>query len=293
MTSLREMLKAILPKGVRAAMRTAADRSTGLADHILEAIGRRCLKSWRLFFRAPRAPGIDIAMLCIRRPVYVRLAISSINSLHYQNHRHRIRLHLDQICEVAFQKCRYHLDYPETIETILVEDDTSQPWQFTKLEVVLGVSSKGIPFVDADSRWHTDPALLIQPDRTMFLVEVNKFRAVAFERILVEEALHHPEWIDRSHFNTGFLAIPVKLFSARFAAECRSIAREIYDVSGRADFTPEQQRMLKHTCEELALSLAAQSVMGNENISTMKDEDGPGSRRRLESYYYGALHNVD
>ncbi len=236
---------------------------------------------------------MDIAMLCIRKPVYVGLAIQSINSLHYHSHKHRVLLHLDGVCFRAFEKRKHKLDYPGKVEPILIDDDSSAPWQFTKLDVVLAVSSKGIPFVDADSRWHADPAPLIAADRAMFLVEVNRIRAVDSEHLLVKNALCRPEWIDFVHFNTGFISIPAPLFSESFAAECRSLARKIYEASLDARFSSEQSRLLKHTSEELALSLAAQAVIGSKNICTLKEEDGPGNRTRLESYYYGALNRIN
>jgi hypothetical protein len=237
--------------------------------------------------------GIDLAMLCIRRPVYIALGIASINSLHYQNARHRVLVHVDDACFEELQSQRRKLDYPSMVEPIRLNDDSSRPWQFTKLDVVLDMASRGIPFVDADSRWHTDPAPLIPRDLVMFLVVVNEIGAVASERLLTVDTLCRPEWVGFSHFNTGFISVPARLYSEDFASEARRLARLIHESPYDERFTDEQKRMFRHTSEELALSLAVQAVIGRARISTLKEEDGPGSRSRLESYYYGALNRID
>ena len=292
MVNPRELAKAILPARARARLRAAAERASTRTDTVLVFVGRHALKRWRSLSRSQPRQGIIMAMLCIRNPVYVRLAVSSINSLHYHNHMHRVSLYLDHICFAAFERLRKKLDYPQRVRPILIEDNQSMPWQFTKLDVVLTVSSQGIPFVDADSRWHGDPSRFIIPDRAMFLVEVNKIGATESEGMLVAKGLGRPEWIDFRHFNTGFIAIPKELYSEQLASECRSLARKIHTISDEMQFSPEQTRLLKHTCEELALSLTAQEVIGGRSICTLKENDGPGNRTRLESYYVGALNKV-
>ena len=153
--------------------------------------------------------------------------------------------------------------------------------------------SQGIAFVDADSRWHTDPQALLDPDCASFLVVVNTFRAVEHERIMVTEGLGHPEWLDLRHFNTGFISVPQKLFTQRLAARCRSLSREIFRAADSVQLSDEHRNNLKHTAEEMALSLGAQLEIGGDRIKTLKTADGPGSRTILESYYYGALNRTD
>jgi hypothetical protein len=152
------------------------------------------------------------------------------------------------------------------------------------------MASQGIAFVDADSRWHADPAPLIGGSKAMFLVVVNAFGAVAWERALVERELQHAEWTDLLHFNTGFISIPSGLFSEDFAAQCRGLMRQIFNAHDDPEFGQAQNRLRRHTCEEVALSIAAQTCIGAARITLLKTSDGPGNRTVLESYYYGALH---
>jgi len=231
-------------------------------------------------------------MLCFRRPVYVGLAISSINSLHYFNPRHRVTLYLDAVCLQEFGRQKSRLDYKDYVRGVLIEDDPAAPWQLTKLRLVLLSASQGIPFVDADSRWHLDPAPLLDPDCVTYLVEVNRLRNVPAECALVERGLGRPEWKDLRHYNTGFVSIPGKYCSEEFKGECHSLARQILDFSLTEGVRAEEGRLLRHVCEELALSLAAQIAIGPDNIRTLKAEDGPGNRRVIESFYYGALHGI-
>jgi hypothetical protein len=286
------LAKKMFPPRVRAALRTARDRAAAAADRAFELAGRKSLKAWRSVHPRVR-PEMTLAMLCIRRPVYVDMAICSINSLHYWNPSCRVLLHLDRICFESYQRKNKRVDYAEWVRPILVEESSSTPWQFTKLDVVLAMSSRGVPFVDADSRWHTDPRPLILPDKAMFLVEVNRFAAVESERTLVTDVLRHQDWSAFLHFNTGFISIPAHLATELFAAECRTLAQRIYEFSDEMVLAAAQSRHLKHTCEELALSLAAQAVIGIDRIRTLKGSDGPGDRSLLESYYYGALNQID
>jgi len=290
--TLRALARRFLPPRAREGLRSAAARGSASVDRMLEFVGRRGLRVWRSIILRPRA-GMDIAMLCVRKPRYVGMAVSSINSLHYRNPSCRVLLHLDNACCDSFRDEKKRLDYPGRVEPLLAGAEPSTPWQFIKLDVVLAMSARGIPFVDADSRWHADPWPLIARDRAMFLVEVNRFSAIGLERALLSEGLGHPEWINFRHFNTGFVSIPAPLATDQFALESRSLARRIYAASDVVGPASEQSWRLRHLCEELALSLAAQAVIGPDRIVTLKGSDGPGNRNLLESFYFGALHAVD
>lgn len=290
---LKQVVKKALPAPVRAALRNAAEKNSNALDFALEAVGRRSLRVWRSLKREPVKTCLELAMLCIRRPVYVDLALASVNSLHYHNSAHRVWLYLDSVCMKAYETTRRRLDYPERVTPIFVDYDPETPWQFKKLDVVMDAFSRGFAFVDADSRWHTDPLSLLDSELASFLVVVNTFRAVEPERVLVSEALGRPEWLDLRHFNTGFIAVPKKLFTDRLAETCRSLAHDIYRGCEGPQFTAEQSRMLKHTAEEISLSIGTQLVLGGDNIRTLKTQDGPGNRKILESYYYGALNRAD
>jgi hypothetical protein len=289
---LRQVIKMALPAPARAALRKEIKETSEAIDSALEAVGRRGLRVWRSLKLEPPKPSLAFAMLCIRRPVYVDLALASINSLHYHNSAHCVRLYLDSVCTKAYDAAKRKLDYPDRVTPVLVDYDPETPWQFKKMDVVMDAFSRGFAFVDADSRWHSDPASVLDADHASFLVVVNTFRTVDAERTLISEVLHKPEWLDLRHFNTGFLSVPKKLFTNRLSETCRSLAREIYAAAEGPQFTGEQSRMLKHTAEEISLSIGTQLVIGGDNIRTLKTQDGPGNRNILESYYYGALNGA-
>lgn len=289
MTTSWSLAKKVLSPGSRAVLRSAGNRVSTTTDRALELAGRKALRIWRAA-GARQEPAATMAMLCIRRPVYVDMAVASINSLHYRNPAFRVLLHTDAVCSEAFEKRKRRLDYPQRVLRLDVADEASTPWQFTKLDVVLRMSSEGIAFVDADSRWHADPAPLISGSKAMFLVVVNAFGTVDWERSLVSRELRRPEWSGLLHFNTGFISIPSGLFTEEFAAFCRSLMRQIFELPDDRGLSEVQNRLRKHTCEEVALSIAAQTCIGADRISPLKTSDGPGNRKVLESYYYGALN---
>ena len=109
---LRQVVKKALPGPVRAALRNAAEKNSNALDFALEAVGRRGLRVWRSLKKEPAKTSLEFAMLCIRRPVYVDLAVASVNSLHYHNSAHRVRLYLDSTCMTAYEKLQKKLDYP-------------------------------------------------------------------------------------------------------------------------------------------------------------------------------------
>ena len=114
--------------------------------------------------KRPAKTSLEFAMLCIRRPVYVDLAVASVNSLHYHNSAHHIRVYLDSTCMTAYEKLQKKLDYPRQVTPVTIVFDQATPWQFKKLDVVMDAFSQGIAFVDADSRWRPIAQALLDPD---------------------------------------------------------------------------------------------------------------------------------
>ena len=55
----------------------------------------------------------------------------------------------------------------------------------------------------------------------------------------------------------------------------------------------ELKHRLRRLSEEIAINLALQSNFVKEEFSTLKKEDGPGSKKSLQSLYYGCLNNVN
>ncbi len=235
---------------------------------------------------------MTFAMLCFRRTTYIELAIDSINSLHYHNPRHKVLLHVDEVCMAAYWRFKGRLDYPNMVETLLIKDDPDQPWPYTKLEIVLAMAEKGIPFVDADSRWHVDPAPLLAGSDPMFLVVVNAFSDNETERKLLELWLGKPQWTRYLHYNTGFVYFPPGSYRSEFGTLARRLARRIREAEALPGEGGALFAATGRVCEEIALGLAAQEICGDMKLRTLKVTDGPGDRNIMQSFYYGCVNGI-
>jgi hypothetical protein len=235
--------------------------------------------------------GLDFTMLCIVRPVYVPLAIDSINSLHLWNPSHRVNLFLDDACYHAFQKLHKELDYPGKVFPMQLKVEANTPWQITKLHVVLKAARDGSIYVDADTSWQADPVPYIPKDKVMFLTKNFCFRDMHREKLLLEEALMHSDWTDLFHYNITLVSIPSSKVSQTLTDFCTSLANQIYYHSSIRGMPDEDTQSLRRLCEEITLSVAAQQVIG-ESIATLYEQRGRRGQLILESSYYGALHDV-
>ena len=229
---------------------------------------------------------ITIGMLAIRRVDYVDLAIKSINSLHYYNRKNKVYLYLDDITFAYFQKRKKKLDFSEQVITKLINDNKNDPWQFTKLRVVLELSEKNIPFVDADSIWHDDISNYFFFENTTFLVRINRFSENSNENNLITTILNKPEWKDFYHFNVGFVFISPKILSDDFKVFCTSFINKLLSLKDDSIIS----NTLFRVCEEITLSIAAQ--LFDKNIQILKEYDGPNDTYLLESIYYGCKNGI-
>lgn len=229
---------------------------------------------------------ITIGMLAIRRVDYVDLAIKSINSLHYYNKKNKVYLYLDDITFAYFQKRKKKLDFSEQVITKLINDNKNDPWQFTKLRVVLELSEKNIPFVDADSIWHDDISNYFFFENTTFLVRINRFSENSNENNLITTILNKPEWKDFYHFNVGFVFISPKILSDDFKVFCTSFINKLLSLKDDSIIS----NTLFRVCEEITLSIAAQ--LFDKNIQILKEYDGPNDTYLLESIYYGCKNGI-
>jgi len=224
---------------------------------------------------------MTIGMLAIRRVDYVDLAIKSINSLHYYNRQNKVHLYLDDITFAYFQKRKKKLDFSEQVITKLINDNKNDPWQFTKLRVVLELSKNNIPFVDADSIWHDDISNYFSYEKTTFLVSINRFSDQINENHLITSILNKPDWKDLYHFNVGFVFISPKILTNEFKAFCTSFINKLLSLKNDSVIS----NTLFRVCEEITLSIAAQ-LFDKNNIKTLKETDGPGNTFVTMINYY-------
>jgi hypothetical protein len=172
-------------------------------------------------------------------------------------------------------------------------DDPGQPWQFTKVEIVLRSASEGLTFVDADERWHADPKMFIPPDKVCFLVVVNRFADIPREAAMLERLGEGKLGGSALHYNTGFAAIPPRFITDGLKAEVRALVRRIYAFPSMDDFSSEENSGVRRLCEEIGLSLGFQKIFGQDSIRTLKETDTLNDRHILQSFYYGCTNGVN
>lgn len=239
------------------------------------------------------AAGLDFAMLCTKRPTYIRQAIRSINSLHFFNPTHRVILYTDAACHGTLVRKGKWLDYPDRVRIVLRGDFLpTQPFQYHKREVVLEAARQGGVYVDADSRWHADPADHLDLARPTFLYPVNAFSEIPLEADIIRTCVGRPEWMNRIHYNVGLVYIPREKYSERLVSTVNDLVTRIYETRGMEGYSDYEKQVVRRTCEEIGISLAAQHVFPAEEIQVLKKTDGPGDRNILESFFYGCRHSV-
>jgi len=261
-----------------------------LKDILSQKIKRKVFylkrKTKKYFFSQQSQYSVTVGMLAIRKKDYIDLAIDSINSLHYYNSNNKVILYIDNTLSTYFNKKSRYLDYPDHVKTSIVQDNISEPWQFTKMRVVLDLSHNGIPFVDADSIWHSDISEYFSSDKTTFLVKINKFSDHTDENRLISDILQKPIWGDLYHFNIGFIYIKPTIITDEFKSFCSNLMYSLLELRNN-NVIPYT---IFRTCEEMTLSIAAQ--LFDNDIITLKDTDGPGDTFLIESIYYGCQKGI-
>lgn len=230
--------------------------------------------------------------LCVRRPVYVDLAIDSINSLHARNRHHQVRVHGDEVCARRWALRSRRLDYPELVTfDNRYENRTEEPWQWLKADTLEEACRLGAAFIDADSFWHSDPEWDLR--RACLLAPVNRIGEKPAEASIALWLTGRPESADWGHDNVGFVYLPQELSRGEFFPRLKDWTRKISAWPGDPAVPEVSWGAARRTSEELALSLLLRDWYQGTAPALLKAVDGPRNQHIVESFYYGALHGVD
>lgn len=236
------------------------------------------------------ATAYHFAIVCVKRPIYVNLAIKNINSLHFYNSSHLVTLYVDTQCKKAYQSMRSKIDYPKNVRIRLINVSGEVPWQILKVRTLLQASRAGQILTDADGIWRKDPT--IDPSKVTFLVQAYPFTKNKFEMKLLKVITKNEKIVSYIHYVTGFVSLPRNLLTKKLENDCIKYTQRIIDVSPRLSVSHETSEGLKRLAEEIGLSIAIQHNIPNEKITTLKRKDGPGDKYILQSMYYGCTNKI-
>lgn len=229
------------------------------------------------------------AITCVKRDVYVKLIIKHINSLHYINPTHKFIIYCDNRCYNKILIKKKWLDYPAQTEFKNIYGMGEKPWQYYKIETVIDAGKNSFISVDADEIWYGDPE--ISNNKITFLVASAKFSNNTSENLLIEK-LYKKEWTEFYHYNTGFLSIPSRFMTDKVADDIRNLFSKLF-TNDLAFISDKNGAMESHRIsEEIAINLAIQSNYLSDNITSLKNIDGPKNTNVIQSLYYGCNNRI-
>jgi len=221
-------------------------------------------------------------ILAVKKTEYVEMAIFCINSLHFLNPTHRVRVYCDTLCYKYIQKYFNELDYPDKVEILHFFKKKEKAWQESKLETCLDISMLDGILVDADSRWYSEPNL--EDGYVYFLVEAYPFRDSPLEMKILASLFKKTRKNVSIHHVTGFVKIPRTFITKKFITDLWNIYTRLNKVAKDGE--------MKRLREELTLNIALQLHVPKNKIKTLKKIDSPGNKEVLLSYYYGCWNRV-
>jgi len=230
------------------------------------------------------------AILCIKKTVYADMVIDNINSLHYLNPNHEATLYCDTICFDYLNKKKNKFTYPKKVIILDSYSVATKPWQHYKIDVHIKAAWNDQIDTDADGFWHNDP--VIDKNKVTTLVLAYPIQSNPNEIILIEKIFNKPKWAKLNHYVAAFVSIPKQFMTEKIARDLQYFNDTIFYHS--LDFISDKNQAddMRRLSEEFAISLTIQTNFSPEMITTLKTEDGPGSKNSLQSLYYGCINRV-
>lgn len=241
-------------------------------------------KNYRKFFKTADLdiPSSPLAILCVKKTIYARMAIRNLNSLHYLNPNYKFILYCDQVCYDYFKKNWPQIDYPKSVKLELeFRDKPEEIWQSKRLKVIELITEKNGAIVDADSRWFGFPPT--QKNTVYFLAPSHLFKDNPDEAALLKAALPKKNWEYMTHYASGFLYIPKKYGTKKLFIKISSLQDTLVRTIQKKKLSPHLLRLV----DEIALNVVLQEEVGEDKVKPLKKVEGPGNRHILLSYYYG------
>jgi len=259
--------------------------------NVISFCKRKLKKLFRYFFKPASPVSYTFVILCVKKSVYIDLAIQNINSLHYFNPTHIFILNCDQICFEEFEKKKYKLDYLNQVSVEAVfSNDPEFPWQLYKIESIIWASQKNYILTDADGIWYRD----LQIDFSKITLEVfsRNFKDNENESKIMKYCFGNTEWENFQHYVTGFVSIPSRFMNQEIAQDIRHYTTELLNCSFNFFENPKDKDVWRRISEQIAVNIALQKRYSKETFATLKEHDGPWDKSILQSLYYGCSNNV-
>lgn len=255
---------------------------------------RKIRRSYRLLRKQflkneSRATGqYDFAIVCVKRPAYVQMAMDNINSLHFLNEKHRLTIYCDQVCLEEFSRIRQFLDYPEKVRALDFFGKAEKPWQYYKIETLITASKSDQILVDADSFWYHEAQ--INREVITMLVLAYEIKSNPTESLVINELFKDCPAAKLKHYVSGFVSIPSRFMDSKLESNLRRRVTLLLD--NPLDFLGESDRRnIRRLAEELAVNISIQLDYPGE-IQTLKSNDGPKDRKIVQSLYYGCANQI-
>jgi len=272
-----------MPKKIKGALRKAFEaRKPAMAF-----LKRKSRKMKRLFGNE-QGKGYTFAITCVKKPVYIRMAIDNANSLHYLNANHSFVIYADAVCHEEFKRLRHKLDYPARVECHDDFGTVKGPWQYCKVETIIDAGRKGFVFTDADGIWHDEPR--IDPEKITILVLAYAIKDKPLEKRTAEALFKEQGAVDLNHYVLGFLFVPPSMMTEALANDIQRFSGILLEDPLAFLESEEDRRTIHRLADELGVSIALQTHY--KDIRTLKQNDGPKSRELLQSLYYGCKNDI-
>lgn len=235
--------------------------------------------------------GYDFIILCIKKTIYAKLAITNINSLHYRNSAHHITIQCDDICYTYLTTHWNKFDYPEKVTLEKVVRSTDKGWQFFKVEAIIDAAMNDKILFDADTFWHED--IVVDREKITLLASCGPMNADKRDALVIEKIFGKNEWGSFTHYVAAFASIPKKLMTEKLAQDMRIYNQMIWnsDLSFIHDDTKRGE--ILRLSEEFAVNLSTQSNYPQEMVVALKKEDGVKNKKKMESLYYGCKNQIN
>ena len=286
---LKNKIKKIIKEIIHPSLIDGLRHLINLLNAKLTSVKRK-IKKYLIFLFPHKKEGYNFVILCVKKTVYADMAIENINSLHYLNSNHTFQIYCDNLCESYLNDIKNKINYLNCVSIKNAHGEASKPWQYYKIDTLINASRQNAILTDADGIWHEDP--IINTDVITLLVVAYKFSENLAEKQLITYEFGMADWENFNHYVTGFISIPSHFMNEKLANDMRIYNNKIFTSHLNFIDNTESKYRLRRLSEEIAINLALQSNFVKEEFSTLKKEDGPGSKKSLQSLYYGCCNNV-
>ena len=280
------ILRRIIPKPIKQILKKVLRTTTRSVFYVK----RKAIKTKRRILPHSKDNSYSFAILCVKKTVYADMAIDNINSLHYFNPHHTAVLYCDNLCFKYLTDRKNKFDYPQNITLLDKYGSGEKPWQDYKIDVHIQAAWNDQIDTDADEVWHESPII----DKKKITTLVKSYEMSDNERdvLVMEKIFNKKEWGKFTHYVAAFVSLPKEFMTEKIAHDLKYFNDAIFNHP--LDFLEGEtlREDTRRLAEEFAVNLAIQTNFPPEMITTLKKDDPFGSKKTLQSLYYGAINRV-